>query len=79
MEGRRKTLAGVNGQYQVQPIHIYDELRPKPYHDNPTPQEREVNASALYLTIKTTAAPRACMVPSIPKLRSSSIANSRNS
>ncbi len=53
MEGRRKTLAGVNGQYQVQPIHIYDELRPKPYHDNPNPQEREGTASALYLTIKT--------------------------
>ncbi len=33
MEGRRETVAGVNNQHQVNPIHIYDERRPQPYHE----------------------------------------------
>ena len=53
VEGHRKALAGVNSQYQVQPLHVYDEYRPKPYHDNPNPLERDVPASAFYLSIKT--------------------------
>lgn len=53
VEGRRKTLAGVNGQHQAQPLHIYDEHRPRPYRDAPQPTERETAASALYLSIKT--------------------------
>ncbi len=53
LEGHRKALAGVNNQYQVQPLHVYDEYRPKEYHDNPSPQERDIAVSALYLTIKT--------------------------
>ncbi len=51
--GKRETLAGADSQYQVQPLHIYDELRPKPYKENPSPEKRVVNTSALYLTIKT--------------------------
>lgn len=53
VEGHRKTLAGVNNQYQVQPLHVYDEFRPKPYHDNPNPVERDLPTSAFYLSIKT--------------------------
>lgn len=51
--GRRQTLAGANSQHQVQANHIYEELRPKPYKENPSPEKRTVNASALYLSIRT--------------------------
>jgi L-alanine-DL-glutamate epimerase-like enolase superfamily enzyme len=51
--GRRETLAGANSQHQVQANHIYEELRPKPYKENPSPEKRTVNASALYLSVKT--------------------------
>ncbi len=57
VEGHRKTMAGVNGQYQVQPLHIYEEYRPRPYHDSASPQERDVSTSALYLTLKTDGGP----------------------
>ena len=40
VEGHRETLSGADRQFQVQPNHIYEELRPKPYHDNPNPQRR---------------------------------------
>lgn len=53
VSGRRETLAGANSQHQVQPLHIYEESRPKPYRENPSPEKRTVNASALYLTIRT--------------------------
>src|SRR3974390_3461727 len=53
VEGHRKALAGVNSQHQVQPLHVYEEYRPKPYYDNPNPVERDVPASAFYLSIKT--------------------------
>ncbi len=57
VEGRRRALAGVNNQFQVQPLHVYDEFRPKPYRDNPNPQERESAVSAYYLTIRTDGGP----------------------
>jgi len=55
MEGRRETIAGVNGQHQVNPIHIYDELRPKPYHEEGPGKSATVPVSALYLKIRTDA------------------------
>lgn len=54
VEGRREAIRGINGQYQANPIHIYDELRPKPYRDG-SPEKRVVPTSALYLKIKTDA------------------------
>jgi len=51
LEGRREAVAGVNSQYQANPIHVYEELRPKPYRDG-EPVKRTVNSSALYLKIK---------------------------
>jgi L-alanine-DL-glutamate epimerase-like enolase superfamily enzyme len=54
VEGRRPAVSGVNAQYQANPIHIYDEHRPKPYQEG-QPVERTVTASALYLTLKTDA------------------------
>lgn len=52
LTGRRQTTPGQDNQYQSQPNHIYEELRPKPYRDNPQPP-REVPISAIYLTIRT--------------------------
>ena len=52
LKGKRQSIPGQDNQHQVQANHIYDELRPKPYCDNPQ-APREANVSALYLTIKT--------------------------
>jgi L-alanine-DL-glutamate epimerase-like enolase superfamily enzyme len=54
LEGRRETVTGTTGQHQVQPLHVYDEYRPKPFHEG-TPATRTVDARALYLKIKTDA------------------------
>ena len=53
LDGHRETMAGVDRQFQANPLHIYDELRPAPYHDSPNPTQRSMPVSALYLTIKT--------------------------
>jgi L-alanine-DL-glutamate epimerase-like enolase superfamily enzyme len=55
LDGHRETVSGVDSQFQVNPLHIYDELRPKPYSDSKQPQPRTVAASALYLRIGTDA------------------------
>lgn len=52
-EGRYEGTPGVNRQHQVQPNHIYDELRPKVYKEGPVPARRTVNTSAYYLKVKT--------------------------
>ncbi len=51
-EGHYEGEAGVNKQYQVNPLHVYDELRPKPYADK-SPVKTSAAASAHYLKIKT--------------------------
>ncbi|HEY2019318.1 MAG TPA: enolase C-terminal domain-like protein, partial [Bryobacteraceae bacterium] len=56
VRGHEETLRGIDQQYQANPLHIYDELRPKPYHDSPTPTPTNAPASALYLKIRTDAA-----------------------
>jgi L-rhamnonate dehydratase len=53
LEGHRETMAGVDRQFQANPLHIYDELRPAPYHDSPNPTKRTMPVSALYLKIRT--------------------------
>ena len=55
LRGHRDSLRGVDQQYQVNPLDIYDELRRPPYHDaaNPTPGKAAVNA--IYVKIKTSA------------------------
>ncbi len=56
LEGRRQAAAiGANRQHQVQPLHVYDEYRPKPYHEPTETKSGSVNASAVYLKIKTDA------------------------
>jgi len=55
LDGERSAQTGINGQHQVNPLHIYDELRPKEYADSPNPGTRTANASALYLRLRTDA------------------------
>jgi L-rhamnonate dehydratase len=51
--GHRETTTGVDQQYQVNPLYIYDELRPKPYRDSANPVTRNAPVSALYCKIVT--------------------------
>jgi L-alanine-DL-glutamate epimerase-like enolase superfamily enzyme len=53
VEGRREGVQGANRQFQAQPIHIYDELRPKPYQESRTPARGTVTQSELYIRILT--------------------------
>jgi L-rhamnonate dehydratase len=52
LKGRYTEAAGVNGQPQVNPEDIYDELRRPPYVDKPN-GTKEVHPSAIYMRIKT--------------------------
>ena len=54
LHGRYTDQAGVNAQQQVNPLDIYDDLRPQPYKDLPS-RTRQVQASAIYLRIRTAA------------------------
>lgn len=51
--GHHETAAGLDQQYQVNPLYIYDELRPKPYRDSPNPVTRNAPMTALYLKVIT--------------------------
>ena len=52
LEGTRPAERGVNNQHQVNPLHVYDALRPKEYHDG-TASSASAKISALYLRITT--------------------------
>ena len=56
VRGHRDSVRGVDQQYQVNPLYIYDELRPAPYRDAATPTKSNAATSALYLKIKTDGA-----------------------
>jgi len=51
LEGQRESVAGVDRQHQVQPNHVYEELRPKPYRDAENAVSKKAPVSALYLRI----------------------------
>jgi L-rhamnonate dehydratase len=53
LEGHQDALTGVDKQYQVNPLHIYEDLRPKPYADSANPKKISSAISALYLKIRT--------------------------
>ena len=52
LHGLYTDAAGVNGQQQVNPLDVYDSLRPAPYADHPA-GTKEVQYSAVYLKIRT--------------------------
>ena len=54
LRGRYADAAGVNRQQQVNPLDIYDELRPAPYADTPS-GTKETLTTAIYLRIRTSA------------------------
>jgi L-rhamnonate dehydratase len=55
VEGHRDTITGINRQQHSNPLHIYEEYRPKPYHEPAEGKPARVATSALYLKIKTDA------------------------
>jgi L-rhamnonate dehydratase len=55
LHGHRETLRGVDQQFQVNPLDIYDELRPAPYRDSANPVSGKAAVTALYLKIRTAA------------------------
>lgn len=55
--GSYETLAGVDGQHQNQPLHLYDQFRPKPYADARAPKPTRATVRAIYLRIRTEGGP----------------------
>ncbi|HVG27189.1 MAG TPA: enolase C-terminal domain-like protein [Acidobacteriaceae bacterium] len=56
LTGSYETEAGINGQSQVNPLEIYDSLRPPVYHDKPAGKKR-VTTKAIYIRIRTDGGP----------------------
>jgi L-alanine-DL-glutamate epimerase-like enolase superfamily enzyme len=56
LHGHHEIARGVDAQYQVNPLYIYDDLRPAPYRDNPHPEPAQAEVSAFYLRIRTESA-----------------------
>jgi L-rhamnonate dehydratase len=56
LHGHRDTVRGVDQQFQVNPLFIYDELRPAPYHDSANPVTAKSATSAIYLRVRTESA-----------------------
>jgi L-rhamnonate dehydratase len=54
--GHREVQRGVDQQYQVNPLFIYDELRPPEYHDRSNAAATQAPISAFYLKIRSDAA-----------------------
>jgi L-rhamnonate dehydratase len=53
LRGHAESLRGIDQQYQINPLSIYEDLRPKPYADSPNPTLQNSAVTALYLKIKT--------------------------
>ena len=53
VRGHREAMRGIDQQYQANPLHIYDELRPVPYRDSPNPSKTNAATTAIYLRIRT--------------------------
>ena len=53
LEGRRESVPGINRQYQVNPLHVYEEFRPKPYKDPAEAKPTVSTVRATYLKLRT--------------------------
>jgi L-rhamnonate dehydratase len=51
LRGHHEAVRGIDQQYQVNPLDIYDELRPAPYRDATSPVTANAAISSLYLKI----------------------------
>ncbi len=63
LHGHREAARGVDQQYQVNPLYIYDELRPAPYRDAANPTSGPAPTSAIYLKIITDGGPEGLYGP----------------
>jgi L-rhamnonate dehydratase len=52
LAGHRETESGINAQHQVNPLDVYEELRPPVYRDQ-TPVKKTVAMHEIYLRIRT--------------------------
>ncbi len=52
LRGHRETQSGINAQYQVNPLYVYDDFRPPVYQDK-TPIPKTVAMAEIYLRIRT--------------------------
>ena len=52
LSGHRETEMGANAQYQVNPLYVYDDLRPPIYQDKAA-QQKSAPLAQLYLRIRT--------------------------
>ncbi len=52
LNGHRETETGANAQYQVNPLYVYDDLRPPVYQDKPS-QQKSAPLAQFYLRIRT--------------------------
>jgi L-alanine-DL-glutamate epimerase-like enolase superfamily enzyme len=55
VRGKHETLVGQNHQPQVNPLDVYPEYRPAPYHDSKEATKKTEMAERLYLRIKSDA------------------------
>jgi L-alanine-DL-glutamate epimerase-like enolase superfamily enzyme len=53
LRGHHQTQRGVDQQYQVNPLYIYDDQRPAPYRDSANPTDVNSPITAMYLRIRT--------------------------
>src|SRR4051812_37709133 len=53
LTGTAKDTPGFNEQYQTKPLHVYPELHPAPYKDNPNAAGTTEKITHDYLRIKT--------------------------
>ena len=53
VEGRKPAEGGVNKQHQVNPLHVYENLRPEDYHDAAEPIQATQKLTEIYLKIVT--------------------------
>jgi L-rhamnonate dehydratase len=54
LKGHRETESGIDAQYQVNPLYVYDDYRPPEYHDK-TPARKTLAMTQIYLRIRTDA------------------------
>ena len=53
LSGTHELIPGLNRQYQVQPLHVYGERRPKPFKDPAEPKAERRPLSHFYVRIRT--------------------------
>jgi L-alanine-DL-glutamate epimerase-like enolase superfamily enzyme len=51
-QGTREGVSGVDGQYQVQPLHVYDAYMPKEYRETGPGTKGPQKTTAIYLKLK---------------------------